>query len=431
MPRFVSRTVFVILALGCVAIMPTWCVADELKRADVERLFEYAWSMKSEERAQAATYYDDLVQRVGPDRRLAYARVLAAIKQRQYAEALKTVDSLTAGDTPKPELLRTKVWLAVLLKNYGQAALAAEKLVAVLPPIADPPADNESDHEDFVRFLGRVQGFLDGPAAESYPEAQRAALRKKIVDGLKGERKVAYLEGRDAVLEQYLALTDEKEARKEKSKDEGERERDAKLTNLNETREQAEQRAKELDSRKSKLKSELSDELNQLQKQDLPLARRFSQLDAQGTGIRQQLALIDSDRARFEALLIRERDPNLRAVYIRDIARLDAQYARFEVDFASVSRQAAVVAAQRGELDRRAAQARANLGQQIDSAEREQGDLNRKVRRADGEERRLKTKNVGENNSGVLAKAAQVAAFTTYEQFPLEEQKQAVLDSFK
>ena len=53
------------------------------------------------------------------------------------------------------------------------------------------------------------------------------------------------------------------------------------------------------------------------------------------------------------------------------------------------------------------------------------------MRRADGEERRLKTKNVGENNSGVLAKAAQVAAFTTYEQFPLEEQKQAVLDSFK
>jgi len=431
MRRLITRLAFVMSLFGCAATISATSVADELQRADLETYLEHAWSVKPEERTQATSYFDELIQRVGPDRRLGHARVLATIKQRQYADALKFVNSLTAVENPKPELLRAKVWLAVLLKNYGQAAVAADKLALVLPPIADPPADDESDYEDFARFLGRVQGFLDGPAADGYPEGQRAALRKKVLDSLKGERKVAYLEGRDAVLEQFLALTDEKEVRREKSKEEGERERDERLTALNETREQASQRGKELDSRNEKLRSELNDELSQLQKQDAPLARRYTQLDVQGTSLRREMALVDSERIRFETLLARERDPNLRASYIREIARLDALFARYDVDFAAIARQASGVAAQRAELDRRAAQARANLGQQIDSAERELGDLNRKARRADAEERRLKTKNVGENNSGVLAKAAQAAAFTTYEQFPLEEQRQALLNSFK
>lgn len=405
--------------------------AEPLKREDVQRLFEYAWSADADERAKAAEYYDELVRRCEPDQRIAYARVLTAIKQRQFADALKYVEPLVSVNKPLPGALRAKVWLAVLLKNYGQAAIASEKLVAALPPLSDPPAEDETDQEDLARFLGRVQGFLDGPAADAWPEGQRTGLRKKMVDALKGERKVAYLEGRDAVLEQYLALTDEKESRREKSKEDGERERDEKLTALNETREQAAQRKKDLEARASKLRGELNDELAQLAKQDAPLQRRFAQLDVQGTALRRELSLIDADRVRLEALVARERDPNLRALYVRDLARLDTTFARLEIDLATITRQAAGVAAQRGDLDRRAAQARASLGQQIDLAESENADLNRKVKRADTEERRLKTRNPRESSGAVTAKAAQAAAFTTYEPFPLDDQRQALLDSFK
>lgn len=434
---------FMVRSLRAACVASTMCLSvlglfrgtvargEELRRADVERLFQLAWSTASEDRSEVAPYYEQLSAKSGGDARLRHARLLTAIKLRQYADAAKMADVLTAVDKPALDHLRARVWLSVLLKNYGQASVAMEKLLAALPPLADPPADDEGDFEELSRFLGRVQGFLDGPVADAVPEAQRNALRKKITEGLSGERKVAFLEGRQAVLDQFLALTDAKETRREKTKEAGERERDERLQSLNDSREQAAERAKELDSRKSKLRSELNDELAQLQKQDAPLARRFAQLDAQGTALRRDLALIDSDRLRYDSLLAREKDPNLRASYIRELARLDALFARLDVDFAAVTRQAASVAAQRADLDRRAAQARLSAGQQVDAADREQADLNRKARRADAEEKRLKTKTPGEKDVGVLAKAAQAAAFTTYEPYPLDEQRQVLLDSFK
>lgn len=409
----------------------TTLAAEPLAKRDVERLLELAWSTKSDERAEAGPYFDELLERVGSDERLVRAQLLVKIKQRQYAEAVKLVDRLLAGDKPPLDLLRTKVWLSVLLKQFGPASVASERLAQSLPPLADPPGDSEGPNEDLARFLGRVQGFLDGPASESYPEGQRTALRKKVTERLVGERKVAYLEGRDAVLEQYLALIDEKESRREKSREDAERDRDARLTDLDELRNQAAQRSKDLDARKDKLRGELNDELKELQKQDSPLARRFSQLDAQTTALRAEQRLVENDQARYNALLTRERDPATRAFYIRELARLDALWARYDTDIATMTRQAAGVANQRADLDRRAAMARNNVAQQVDSAERELADLNRRLRKADAEERRLRNKNSGENNSGVLAKAAQAAAFTTYEPYPLEEQRQALLELFK
>lgn len=405
--------------------------AEPLAKADLQRYFDLVWSADSTERAAADEHLAALREQAGSDERLVYAQVLAKIKQRQYSEAVKLVDTLVASDKAHVDHWRTKIWLSVLLKQYSQASLAIEKLVARLPPVADPPEPSEVEREEIARFLGRVQGFFDGPVSETFPEAQRTALRKKIADQLGGERKVAFLEGRDAVLEQYLSITDEKEARREKSREEAERERDAKLTQIDETREQAAQRTKELDARKDKLRSELNDELNQLQKQDAPLARRFAQLDAQVTGLRRELALIDNDRARVETLLARERDPVLRATYIRELARLDALAARYETDITVGTRAAAGIAAQRADLDRRAALARGTFGQQAESTEREQADLNKRAKKAEIEEKRLRNKNPGESNSAVLAKAAQAAAFTTYEPYPLEEQRQALLDSLK
>ncbi len=288
--------------------------------------------------------------------------------------------------------------------------------------------DAENQRLDWLRFAGRIHGFLEGPGSGSgITEVALADYRKKLVAGLSEARKAAFLEGRDEVIDNYLGRKDDQDATREKFRRDQEQQRDERLVALEKEREQNERRSAELNSERTRLRSEMTDQLADLQRQERPLIDQFTRLETQAAPLRRELLFIDEDIARLEGILARERNPVIRDQILRDISRLEASGIRLQGSLDVVQRQASTLAAQRAELQRQSAQVQASIGRQLDSVEREQAGISKRARAADGEERRLRGATLGDSGQ-LRAMATQSSAFTTYVPYPIEEARQSLID---
>lgn len=399
-------------------------------RADVDKLLELAWDAAPDKRAEAETFYERLAESTNRDSHVLYAQSLAKIKQRRYADALKLIDELVELEPKSLEYARGRIWLLVLLRKPEQGLVALGKLVGQLPAPTEPPAESEDAYLELLRFAGRVHGFLEGPGADWLAESAREGARRKLVDLLADSRKAAFLEGRDEVVDRWLGQKDDQQSTRDKVKRDQEQQRDERLTDLDKQREQDERRAAELNSERTRLRSELNDQMADFQRQERPLIDQLSRIEAQATVVRRDLTVVSGDIARLEGLLLRERDPILREQYRRDIARLDALASRQQASLAGLVRQGNSLSGQRADIQRRAAQVQQSLGRQMDGLDKEQGDAQKRTKAADNEERRLRKMPLGDSTQ-LRAMNAQSTAFTTYVAFPLEEERERLVESLK
>ena len=446
------------MALGLLHAACAAALAAPPSSAELKRLLDLSWEGSSTARQSADELFARLRESHPGDESLTYAQALAKIKQRKYPEASALIDELAKIDPVNPDYLRPRIWLAVLLRKPEPAVAALNRYIGKFPPApangeanaanagAAKPADRvvagdkatggdalaelaaEKERLEWLRFAGRIHGFLEGPGADSGLTA--VALndyRKKLVAPLTEARKAAFLEGRDEVIDNYLGRKDDQDATREKVRRDQEQARDERLAALDKEREQNERRSAELNTERTRLRSEMTDQLADLQRQERPLIDQFNRLEVQAAPLRRELLFIDDDLARLEALLARERNPVIRDQIFRDIARLEASGNRLQGNLDVVQRQGSVLAAQRADLQRQAAQVQANLGRQLEGVEREQASLQKRARAADGEERRLRGAALGDTGQ-LRAMASQSSAFTTYVPYPIEEARQALLD---
>lgn len=451
---FLSAT----MAFGLLHAGRAAALAAPPSSAELKRLLDLSWEGSTTARQSADELFARLRESHPADESLTYAQALAKIKQRKYPEASALIDELAKIDPVNPDYLRPRIWLAVLLRKPEPAVAALNRYIGKFPPapaIGETDAANAGDAKpadrvvagdkatgsdalaelaaekerlEWLRFAGRIHGFLEGPGAGSGLTA--VALndyRKKLVAPLSEARKAAFLEGRDEVIDNYLGRKDDQDATREKVRRDQEQARDERLAALDKEREQNERRAAELNTERTRLRSEMTDQLADLQRQERPLIDQFNRLEVQAAPLRRELLFIDDDIARLEGLLARERNPVIRDQILRDIARLEASGNRLQGNLDVVQRQGSVLAAQRADLQRQAAQVQANLGRQLEGVEREQSNLQKRARAADGEERRLRGTALGDTGQ-LRAMASQSSAFTTYVPYPIEEARQTLLD---
>ncbi|MFO0906282.1 MAG: hypothetical protein U0939_24965 [Pirellulales bacterium] len=429
--RWLART----LALSlCGAI--SWLSVSESAAAappapqQLEKLLQLGWDAKVESRSAGDALFEELAESTTRDPSVVYAQALAKIKQRRYTEAAPLIEELAAADAKNLDYARARVWLLVLLRKSEQGLVTLDRLVAQLPK---PPGEGEEEAAatlDLLRFAGRVHGYLEGPGGGTIPEATVHEHRLKLVASLSDARKEVFIEGRDAVVDRWLGQKDDEQSTRDKAKRDQEQQREERLVDLDKQREADERRKAELNSERTRLRSEMNDQVADLQRKERPLIDQLARLDSQAVVNRRELSLVASDMDRLEALLLRERDPILRDQYRRDLARLDALATRYQANLAALNRQGAGVAAQRVELQQQAGQVQQQFQRQIDSLDREQSEIQRRAKSADGEERRLRKMPLGDT-SQLRAMSAQSSAFTTYVSFPVEEQRQKLLDAAK
>jgi hypothetical protein len=273
-------------------------------------------------------------------------------------------------------------------------------------------------------------GFLEGPGEGSVNAATLANSKRKISERLTDTERTAFDEEVAAVVDQFSLLATAKDDAAVQEIAQKEREKRQRLNELANDDTAIAARKDELKAVAEKIESEASAENATYTKNDQPLIDQLSRVTAQAAAVDTQLANISGDIGALRVRLARERDPVIRGRILADIDRLNLLFNRYDADLAALSVRANGIKAQRTALAVKHQQAAAAMAAKLAAANREYQGLEKKEKRADNERGKLAKPATG-NSGKVIALNKQAVALSTYEMFPLEAEKQRILDSLK
>jgi tetratricopeptide (TPR) repeat protein len=410
-------------------LSPSLSAQEDKAAAHVARLLDVGWGTTTSFRTAADAQSEALFSAAGRQPSALYAAALVQIKQRRYAEAARLIDEVLARDEDDLPAWRAKAWLATVLKNYEGAMIAADELAKLLPKDV-AKTDEEDPVRHYVAFLGRIYGFLGGPAQASVSIDGRKDSEKTIAGRLSEHRQVIFEEARDSVLQKFVELSDAKITVKDKAKEQADAEREKTLAEIAEQRDVNKEKVKELEAKIDKFKKDHEKEIESVRKADSPLQSRLTTLSNQATSINTQLINIDSQIVLVQANLAASRDQNTRNFLFLELNRLSALEGSTQAELLSINRQAATVQQQRSSLVVRKQRADAELASKVAQVDDELNGIAKKERRADIAEKRA-SKAGPTTPQSALSLSAQASALITYDPFPLEQEKHRVLSTLK
>jgi chromosome segregation ATPase len=332
-----------------------------------------------------------------------------------------------ATDKKNVAARRAKVWVLTIMQQYAAALVELETLVK---QVAAAPASDDStpDAAPLIEFAGRVLGFIDGPAAAALNEHVRSDYRKRLVAPLSATERKSFDEGYNAVQRRFAELNLDRQQTRADAKADEQRRQERILQELERERAAVAEEKSALQGQAEKVASEAQREVANLDAQLRPLATRQTRLEAQAAAIVREMAGLEVEIARLWELSDLVEDP-AEALRLRaEARRLDLALGRYGVGLRAVEGELEAVAAQRITLARQrqltVAQQRA-LGERI---ERRSADLGRAERRIATQEDRA-NQPPGGVTAAVVSLSSRAKAFTTYDDFPFEEERARLLQS--
>jgi uncharacterized protein (DUF3084 family) len=133
---------------------------------------------------------------------------------------------------------------------------------------------------------------------------------------------------------------------------------------------------------------------------------------------------------RLESRLATEKDPRIRSDLRFRLDNLSRTAARYDAEYGAIARSLQNVLGKRQQLDAEASQLRREVGGSLQKLERDQKTLQQEQRKLEGIERNVKKPATGVSGK---AQALQLTAkaLNTYEPYPLEIEKAALLEELK
>lgn len=427
----------ILVTAGRPLVLLVWAVAfaalpaagQEL-RPGIESLFEVGWSITPQARRAADAQFEALPAAATRDPRTLKAWWLVLMYERRFDEALKQVDLYLVREEGDLSALRARAWLTTVLKNYQGALLAAERLSTQLAE--KPPADDggKAIYEESIAFLGRLFGYLGGPASDSVDQEQRKRLERRIVERIPESQRPLFEDARNGVLARYIEMTDESAATRERTQAAAAAEKAKTLADLQSEREKLDAESGALEEKRTKLNSELRAELSDIDRQELPLIQQQTQLGSRVDRLNTDLLNYSVQINSLEQLAAREKDNNLRLQYLNQASALALTANRIQADLYSVDRLLRTLQGQRASLQVRRNQAQASTAAQARGVNDELNDIDRRGKRNEGMEKRAARSAKGSTGKE-RSLAAQAAALSTYDVFPLEVEKARLLATFE
>lgn len=428
-----SRTLLVcgILTAIFVAILGAPVRADEAAaQVAIARLLDVGWSGSPQARAAADLQYQEVLKVAGPEPRALTASWLVLLQQRRFEEARQRLDEHLVRSPNDLQALRARTWVLALLKNYPASMLAADKLSTLLAAQSANADQARTQHDELVSFLGRLIGYLGGPAADSVNQQDRKNLEKKLLDRFDDSRKLIFEDARNGVLSKFAELSDDSADAKERAAAAAIAEREKALADVQADREKIAARSKELEDRKGKIRNEFNEELAEIAKQDRPLVQDLARLNGRASSLDSTLLLYQADIDRLQRLLNTEKSNARRQQYLFEIDQLNLLATRVSADLIAANQLIQGVQNQRAALSNRQSRAQADSAAQIDRVDRELENLAKRDRKNTGLEKRA-SRPVSASTSQTRSLSAQATALSTYDSFPLEAAKAALLETLK
>lgn len=397
--------------------------------AEVHELLDVGWERTTEARGAADEIFKK-AHRIAPaDGRLSYAYGLVLLKQRRYREAREHFAEAIASDPADLPAWRAGIWTLMLLKQFPQAAVQLEGLGAALPP-EDAAEEIEAPRRATARFLGRMFGFLEGPAGKAAREEVVARHRDAILKQLTAARRDEFEAGRKAVLDQYDAFVLGHDEERDDARA-GQVEAQARQEErIEQERGDIEGERAAMLERAEKLRNELDARLSEIDRRMAPLDASFNRLAADAVAVQNQMSEIDRRISQLLRNADETEDEDLRRRYLRDADRLAVVYRDYEARYLALDAEAREVNEQRSALAAEREDALARHEKDLDRLDDRSNALGRNEKRLDREQREAERPATG-LTTRVRTLANRAKAFTTYEEFPLESERARVLEDVR
>ena len=400
---------------------------DAAANDQIARLLELGWDRSPKAAAAAVEYFSQLRATGAQDPRLLYAHSLVLIRHRKYDEAAKLLHEIVSRAPEHLPARRALIWISMLKKNYAGALAQMESLAGEFPE-HDLAADHEEPFRDSAAFLGRLIGYLEGPAASSVAEHIREDYRRNITDRLSTGRRQVFDDGVQQVLDRFAEMDLVRDQTRDDAKVEQEEIRQRELKLLSDQKEDIEKQQESLDKAANRLEQEFSQRVGQVNRQLQPINASLSRLQNRAAALNRQLASLRSEI--FHLYSLAEQSPDSPGSEgLRSSARLlERSTFGLELDLSGVVAESNRVAGHRDLLlserqgiinQRRAA---------VDKLSDRRSELRKRANRVAAEQRKA-ARPVSGNTTAVLALGSRAEAFTTYEPFPFQQEKQRVLNS--
>lgn len=412
---------------------PATCLgADEpdLKQ-EVAKLFETGWQPSLKANAAADEQFAKLDKLAPVDRRIPYAHALVKIRQRKYAEASRLVEDVVSREPHNWHAWRTKIWLSMLMKNYDQAMAEMDRVAQLVAAVDDEvaPEQIESLQAGLARFLGRMFGYLDGPAGDDVPLAGLDEGRRSVEARLSAAQREVFAQAQRTVTDRFAELTGEGDRTREQALADAEARKEQIQDDLRQQEQRIDEELGEIDPLREKFESEFQSEMADLREKERPLLERLTRLEAQAARVRNEAAPLAAEIDHLERRAARERDEVRRRSLLREADRIAIILRRYEAELLALDREYAGVNAQRARLLAQAQQAQARYQRDMGHLQARVEGLRKELKKIDLQERNLSKPATG--NVPRARELDRVAkAFTTYEQLPLEAERRRILDSF-
>jgi len=400
--------------------------ADSPLKVELSRLLDVGWSSSPAARKAADQQYDRLRSVAAGNLRADYAYLLVLLKQRRYPDAEKVLDRLLAADPDNLAFLQIAIRTAVLNKNHAAALPLLEKLAAALPA----EGENDTAAKMAVGFMGRIAGYLAGPVEAHVSQPLLAAAEKRVRANLTDTRRELFDTERKAVLDRYAELTDERALTQQISEQQDAKMRQEMEQELSRRREAYAKEAAELEKQKQTLADEYQKRQSELEQDRLPYEEQLARLDRQAAGPRREIIILDAEIARLAVEADQRRNRDIRPQILADIARLEVLRRRYALEYDALAREAAVVRSRLAAVEQQQIAARSAAQAQALAIDKRIQDLRKSDTAAAAQITRLKRPQ-SVSSPRIRALHVRAQALSEYDDFPLEQAKQQLLDGTK
>jgi hypothetical protein len=400
--------------------------ADAAYKQAVTRLLEVGWG-KDFTSLEPAGEHLQAAQKARPaDPRAAHAFALAQLKHKRYVDARKSaVDAVKLDATYLPAR-DLAIWVSMLRKDYQGSLAAIDEMLPLLP--AKPGALEIDEHLDRVRLLGRIFGYLGGPAEGKVDGALVAGTRKDIVARLDEAALREFESSRKEVDDKFTELSLARDQSKEEAEKAQAAAKQRQAERLDREKEVVNATKEEIDALAAKARETVDRTISDLEKKAAPLQRKFQELSAQAAPIRARMADLSAEINRLLSRADSTDDPNLARQLRIDADRLDFRYHQLEREYALLDREAGRVKADLAVLEQQRQAAVGQYEREMKRLGREAANLRKTASRIEREEEGVREPPTG-STPAVRSASAVIQAFTTYVPFPLEQEKQRLLAS--
>lgn len=401
--------------------------AEPLPTAQIRAFLDAGWKPGQAALEQARKSYLMLQATAPGDRALEYAYLLILMRQKKSAEALEQAEQVLRTAPDDLAALRAKIWLQLLLKKYDAAAVDAEALAAALVKQSRDPAAREQARE-LCLFLGRVWGFMNGPAAKENDSRRLAELRRKLTERLGPTASAWFEEGIAAVSTRYAELTlDLRQAKTETIAAREEQKVQLKgLLAEQKTSVAAEQ--EQLSADLAQVQADANQKLAALDQQLDPLTKQLYRLESRNSALQSQINGIDSQIFAWSNILANAPSPYDYDQALYQIRILQGQRGLVLNALGGAQAELNAVATSENRLQSQKAAVTADYDAQANAANRRLRELRGTAGRILNEEKRL-IQPTSSATAETISLAGSAQGLLTYEEFPLEQERRRLIES--